>query len=239
MTKPGEVHVPERARDAMDELALLVLDRESTQTVLQRIVDLVTRVMPAGAEVSMTVVRDDQPTTAAFTGQRALDLDELQYERGYGPCVEAAIGGHVVEISDGRTETRWPDYVPGFVAAGMLSSLAVAVPAAQLSAGLNVYAPTAEAFTEEDRRSVIRFADFAAVALTNMDALQDARELAENLRKAMQFRSVIEQAKGILIERQKVTPDEAFRLLAQASQHANRKLRDVAEDLVLTGTLDH
>jgi ANTAR domain len=140
--------------------------------------------------------------------------------RGYGPCVEAAIGGQVPEIGDGRAETRWPDYLPGFLAAGVLSSLAVPVPAAQLSAGLHVYAPTVAAFTEEDRQPVVRFADFAAVGLTNMDALQDARELAENLRKAMQFRSVIEQAKGILIERRKVTADEAFRLLAQASQRA-------------------
>jgi GAF domain-containing protein len=222
----------------MDELALLVLDQESTQTVLQRVVDLVEGMMPAGSEVSMTVVRDDRATTAAFTGQRARDLDELQYTRGYGPCVEAAMGGHVIEISDGRAETRWPDYLPGYLAAGVLSSLAVAVPAAQLAAGLNVYAPTVGAFTEEDRQAVVRFADFAAVALTNIDALQDARELAENLRKAMEFRSVIEQAKGILMERHKVTTDEAFRLLARASQHANRKLRDVAEGLVLTGEFD-
>lgn len=230
--------MPQRARAAIDELALLVLDRESTQSVLQRVVDLVARVMPAGSEVSITVVRNERPATAAFTGPRALELDELQYARGYGPCVEAAVGGHVLEISDGRTETRWPDYLPGFVAAGVLSSLAVPVPAAQLSAGLNVYAVTAEAFTDADRQTVSRFADFAAVGLTNVDALQDARELAENLRRAMEFRSVIEQAKGILVERRKVTPDAAFRLLAHASQRANRKVRDVAEELVLTGEFE-
>ncbi|WP_246080455.1 GAF and ANTAR domain-containing protein [Modestobacter altitudinis] len=237
MSEPREGQRREAAQAALDELALLILDGQSTQTVLQKVVDLVARVMPGVWDVSMTVVRNDQPTTAAFTGRRAQALDETQHRQGRGPCVEAAIGGHVIEISDGRTETRWPDYMPAFLNAGALGLLAVPVPAAQLSAGLNVYVSEVEAFTEEDRQTIARFADFAAVALTNIDALQDARELAENMRSAMEFRSVIEQAKGILIERHKLTADQAFRLLAEASQRANRKLRNVAEDLVLTGEL--
>jgi len=89
----------------------------------------------------------------------------------------------------------------------------------------------------DDRSTFVQFAAYAGAALTNMDALQDARDLAENLQKAIEFRSVIEQAKGVLIERYKVTADQAFRLLADASMKTNRKLRDVAEDLVLTGEL--
>lgn len=238
MTGPVYIQSPPRTQAALDEFASLLLSEESSQSVLQKVVDLVQQVMPEGADVSITVMRNDEATTAAFTGQRALDLDEMQYERGHGPCMEAAVGGHVIEISDGRTESRWPDYMPTFLDKGALSSLAAPVPAAQVSAGLNVYAPVVGAFTEEDRRALARFADFAAVALANMDTLSDAQELAENLRQAMAFRSVIEQAKGILIERHKVTAEQAFRLLAAASMHANRKLRDIAETLVLTGELD-
>jgi GAF domain-containing protein len=239
VTGPLDRGTSQRTQAALDELALLVLDQESTQTVSQKVVDLVARVMPAGSEVSMTVVRDETATTAAFTGERALTLDEMQYQSGYGPCMEAAISQHVIEISDGRGETRWPAYMPTFLAVGARSSLAVPVSAARLSAGLNIYAQEAEAFSDEDRRTVARFADFAAVALANVDALQDARESSENLRAAMEFRSVIEQAKGIVMERHRLTGDEAFRLLAEASQRTNRKLRDIAEDLVLTGELDH
>jgi GAF domain-containing protein len=232
------VDLPQQTRAALDELALLVLDQQSTQTVLQKVVDLVARVMPADADVSVTVVRNETLTTAAYTGTRALALDQAQYRCGYGPSVEAAIDGHVIEITDSRTETRWPEHVPAFLDAGVLSSVAVPVPAVQMTAALNVYAPTAGALSRDDRRAIARFADFAAVALTNMDALQDARELTENLRRAMEFRSVIEQAKGILIERHRVTADEAFRLLTHASQRSNKKLRDVAQGLVLTGELD-
>jgi GAF domain-containing protein len=238
MTEPLGVGMPQRTRAALDELALLVLGQESTQTVLQTVIDLVQRVMPVGSDVSITVLRDGRATTAAFTGQRALQLDEMQYMDGYGPCIDAAVGGETIDISDGRAETRWPEYIPSFLQAGALSSLAVPVPAAHLSAALNVYAPAVGAFSDLDRRTVTRFADFAAVALTNLDALDDARDLAANLRLAMESRSVIEQAKGILIERYKLTADAAFRLLVEVSMRRNRKVRDLAEELVLTGTFE-
>jgi GAF domain-containing protein len=227
-----------RTRAALDELGHLLLAEESTQSVLQRVVDLVQRAMPVGIEASITLMRNEQATTAAFTGELALQLDEMQYGTGHGPCMEAALGGQVIEIPDARDEARWSDYVPTFLEHGALSSIAVPVPAAQLSAALNLYAPVTQAFTDDDRRAVVEFAAYAGAALTNMDALQDARELAANLQTAMKSRSVIEQAKGILIERHRLSPDEAFRLLAETSMHTNRKVRDLAEQLVRTGELD-
>ncbi len=237
MNGPADRSSPPRTRAALDELGRLLLAEQTGPSVLQRIVDLVAQAMPAGAEVSITLVRGDRPTTAAFTGQLADDLDETQYERGYGPCLDAAAAGQFTEITDARTEDRWPEYVPTFLERGALSSLAAPVPAPHLTAGLNVYARTARAFTDDDRSALMSFAAYAGAVLTNMDALQDARDLAENMQRAMEFRSVIEQAKGILIERHRLTADQAFRLLTEASMRINRKVRDVAEDLVLTGEL--
>jgi GAF domain-containing protein len=238
MTGPGETASSSRPRAALDELGQLLLSEQTTQSVLQRVVDLVQRAMPPGAEVSVTLLRGERPTTAAFTGELADHLDETQYTHGQGPCLEAAVGGVVVEITDGRTEDRWPDYVPEFLGRGALSAIAAPVPAAHLAAGLNVYARGARAFTDDHRAALTAFAAYAGAALTNMDALQDARDLADNLQKAMTFRSVIEQAKGVLIERHKLTGDQAFRMLADTSMHTNRKVRDVAEHLVLTGELE-
>jgi GAF domain-containing protein len=110
-----------------------------------------------------------------------------------------------------------------------------------LAAGLNVYAPVAGAFSDQHRQAAVEFAAYAAVALTNMNALQDARDQAEHLRAAMGSRATIEQAKGILMERHRVNLDQAFRLLAGVSMRTNRRVRDLAEHLVLTGELglDH
>jgi hypothetical protein len=216
-------------REALDGLARPLLAEENTQSVVQRVVDLARQVVPARAEVSITVVRDERATTAAFSGELALHLDETQYGQGYGPCLEAALGGQLIEVTDGRTESRWPEYMPIFLEFGALSSLAVPVPAAQSAAGLNVFAPVAAAFTDEHRQAVAQLAAYAAVASAT----------AANLRAAMESRAAIEQAKGILIERFKVTPDQAFRLLTAVSMNTNRKVRDLAEQLVLTGELTH
>jgi GAF domain-containing protein len=237
VTGPADRSSPPRTRAGLDALAQLLLSEHTRPSMLQRIVDLVGQEMPTGTEVSLTLVRDEQPTTAAYTGRLAEELDEVQYERGYGPCLDAALGGLPVEIQDARTETRWPDYLPTFLDRGALSALAAPVPAPHLTAGLNVYARTAHAFTDEDRDVLAQFAAQAGAVLTNLDALQDAQDLAEHLRRAMEFRSVIEQAKGILVERYKVTVDQSFRLLADASMHLNRKVHDIAADLVLTGEL--
>jgi GAF domain-containing protein len=234
---PGNRASMPRTRAALDELGRLLLAEHTLGSVLQRIVELVQAGAAGAADVSITLVRDGRPTTAAFTGRLAADLDETQYERGHGPCLDAALSGQFIEIADARTEDRWPDYVPVLLAHGALSALAAPVPAPHLTAGLNLYARSARAFTDEDRSTLVEFAAYAGAALTNMDALQDARELAANLQKALESRAVIEQAKGILIERYKLNPEQAFRLLADASMHTNRKVRDLAADLVLTGEL--
>jgi hypothetical protein len=79
------------------------------EAMLQRVAELAKHVIPGVAEASVTLIANDKPTTAAYTGRLALDLDETQYGRGYGPCLEAAVGEEIREIIDARQETRWPD----------------------------------------------------------------------------------------------------------------------------------
>jgi GAF domain-containing protein len=237
MSGPADGPSPVAGRAALDELSRLLLAGENIDSVLQRVVVLVGQGMPAGAEASITVVRRGQATTAAFSGALAADLDETQHELGHGPCLEAALSGRSIEITDARTEDRWPEFMPAFVDRGALSALAVPVSATQLSAGLNVYAPVAGAFSDQHRQLATEFATYAGVALTNLGALHDALDQVEHMRAAMESRAAIEQAKGILIERYRLTPDQAFRLLADASMQTNRKVRDLAGELVLTGEL--
>lgn len=76
-----------------------------------------------------------------------------------------------------------------------------------------------------------------ALAVSNAEAVASTGEDLAHMRAAMMSRAVIEQAKGILMERHKITEDQAFTLLIRASQRTNVKLRDVAADLVRTGVL--
>jgi GAF domain-containing protein len=219
-------------RDAFTELGRLSFDNTSMEAMLQRVAELAKQVIPGVAEASVTLIAHDTAGTAAYTGPLALDLDETQYGRGYGPCLDAAVGEEIQEITDARVETRWPDYTRVAVERGSLSSLSAPVPVREaLHGGLNLYAVEAGAF-HDARELAITFASYAAVAVHNMHLYESTRQLAENLDIAMRSRAVIEQAKGILMSQRRCDAAEAFDLLAAASQRSNRKLRDIAQAIV-------
>ena len=224
----------------LERLGRLSLRELSMESLLQQVAELSNTVMPGNPETSVTLVVKDKPTTVVSTGQLATDLDERQYERGHGPCLHAARTGELTEIADTRTETRWPDYTPRAAERGNLSSLSIPLTIdedRQVSGALNIYAREPDAFDADTRTAATGFAPYAAIAVANMHAYQSARNMADNLQVALETRAVIEQAKGILMERHKLTAHQAFQVLSWASMNSNRKVRDVADELVHTGEL--
>ena len=238
----ADAHDPQPAdpTEVLERLGRLSLRELSMDSLLQTVADLTKSVMPGNPEASVLLLVKDRPTTVVSTGALATDLDERQYERGHGPCLHAARTGEVTEIPDTRTDDRWRDYTPRAVERGNLSSLSIPLaidPDAQVTGALNIYARRPDAFDEASRSVATRFAPYAAVATGNLYAYQSARDMADNLQTALESRAVIDQAKGVLIERYKLTADQAFQMLVQASMNANRKVRDVADHLVRTGEL--
>jgi GAF domain-containing protein len=232
-------HLPAQALAALERLGAMSLRNQSMQSVLQTVSDLAKSVLPGDPETSISLLANDRALTPVFTGELALQLDETQYDQGYGPCLHAARTGELTEIRDTRTDTRWPAYSQVAAERGNLSSLSVPLPIAEnVSGALNVYAREPEAFDEEARWVATRFAPYAGAAVGNAHAYQTAREMADNLQIALESRAVIDQAKGILMERHKLTADQAFQALAAVSMRTNTKVRDVAELLVRTGTID-
>ena len=228
---------PTAAVQALERLGSLSLRRVSMAELLQTVAELATTVVPGNPEASVSLLVKDQPTTAVATGQLATDLGETQYERGYGPCLHAARTGELTEIADTRTDSRWPNYMPRAAAHGALSSLSVplAIDDQEVTGALNIYARQPNAFDEDSRTVATRFGPYAAVAAGNLYAYQTARNRADDLQRALDTRGVIDQAKGILMDRHKLTADHAFQVLAQMSMKTNRKLHAVAADLVYTG----
>jgi GAF domain-containing protein len=219
--------------EVLAELARIVLAEETLDSVLSKVVELTKSVISAADEVSVTLIRKGRAVTAAYTGELAMQADERQYGLDAGPCLDASRGGEVLSVQDMRSEPRWPDYAPQAVGVGVLSSLSIPLPIQEdLVGALNLYARTAEAFDDADMDAGKGFAAYAAVAIGNADTFASTAETAEHLRMAMATRATIEQAKGILMAQSGIGPDEAFALLVRASQRENRKLRDVAGELV-------
>jgi GAF domain-containing protein len=221
-----------------EALARVVLADRELSEVLTEITRIARRAMPSVEAASITLIKGEEPFTAAYDGQMALDADELQYERGYGPCMDAGRAGQILLVDDMRREQRWPDYAQQAAANGVLSSLSVPLPFQGVTIGaLNTYARQPQVFDDSDVELAEEVAAWVAVAVGNAEAsARISQDLAE-LRTVMMSRALIEQAKGILMERHKIKEDEAFTVLTRASQQTNKKLRDLAAELVQTGTL--
>ena len=220
------------------ELAGVVIVGRELPEVLTQIVEISRRAIGGAEATSITLIRNERAYTAAYDGQIAMDADELQYERGYGPCLDAGRSGEVFLVEDMSAEDRWPDYAEHAAGLGVRSSLSIPLPFQGATIGaLNNYSLKPAAFTEPDVRLAEEVAAFVAIAVANAEAAARATDDLTNMRRAMESRAVIEQAKGILMERYKVTSDQAFTLLTHASQRSNVKLRDVAEELTSTGVL--
>jgi hypothetical protein len=224
-------------RAAFEQLGRISLAEHSLQSLVQTVTDLAARVLPGDASTSVTILSDGRPRTVASSSDLALELDKVQYRLGDGPCLTAA-RGRLAEIADTATDEDWPDFSAVAAAAGVLGVRSAPLPVHELvSGGLNVYTRGAAGFEEPTRALVERFAAYAVVPVSNMYLYESVVERAANLQAALDSRAVIDQAKGILMERFKLTADQAFEALARASMQTNRKVREVAQRLVETGEL--
>jgi GAF domain-containing protein len=223
--------------EAFGRLGRIKLGETDLKGVLDEVAHLAKRTIPGAEEVSVTLISETDASTAAYTGQLALNLDDWQYGKGYGPCLDASSTATTLSVPDMATEQRWPDWAGLALTAGVHSSLSIGLPVhEQITGALNVYATEAV----DDDAIVLgqTFAGYAAVALANVHLYDAQANLAQQMQAAMQNRAVIEQAKGIIMGSRHCSADEAFALLTQLSQQTNRKLREVASALVASATSD-
>lgn len=188
--------------------------------------------IPGVEEGSISVVTARRNVgSQAPTGELPVQVDAIQDETQQGPCMDAAYEHLTVRVDDLATEDRWPLFARRASAAGAASmlSLQLYVEGDNLGA-LNLYARTPYAFTDESEQVGLLFAAHAAIAYAGV---RKAAQLGE----AVVSRDLIGQTKGIVTERYKISGERAFLLLTRVSQASNRKLLDIAAELVDRGTI--
>ena len=207
--------------------------------VLAELARAAVRLIPH-AEHAATSHRSRQGfVTVGATSDVPPQVDRIQYELGYGPCVDAILDRNLFNASDLRTDERWPDFGRQAAAnTGILSMLSFRLffedaETAELLAGLNLYASKPDAFDEVDETVTTLIATHGALAIT----AAEQRRRADGLATALQSNRDIGAALGVLMARLLVTREQAFDLMRIASQRSNRKLRDIAQDVLDTGTL--
>lgn len=227
---PG-VSGPRDVSALLSELARSIHEKPS-EIILQTVIDEAVQIIPGTDFASLSLVtRGADIESLAPSAQIPFDLDFLQASLGQGPCLEAIYSESTIRVPDMASETRWPEFSRRALGAGIRSMLALQlfVEGDNLGA-LNLYSQQTGAFTQESENIGFSMSAHAALALA-------ATQTRGNLHEAVVSRDVIGQAKGILMERHKLSEHEAFLLLIAASTHTNQKLITIADDLVRTGEL--
>ncbi|MEJ2888610.1 GAF and ANTAR domain-containing protein [Actinomycetospora aeridis] len=214
---------------ALDEAARNLLDRgdETVERTLTLIVQGAIHTIPHVEHAGVSLVeRGGQVEACSPSSDAVRDLDELQNELREGPCLDAIWQEHRTLVEDMAQTQRWPRYARAATERGISSLMAFQLFATHGSAGaLNLYASSPHAFDEASADVGALFASQAALALHGAKRIQ-------GLTVALDSRDVIGQAKGVLVERFGVGPEQAFSMLVESSQQTNIKLVEVATWLV-------
>jgi len=175
-------------------------------------------------------------TAASSENARLLELFELQSDAG--PCVDAyRTGGPVVNADLHANAERWPRFAEAAELAGYVSVHALPLRLRTTVIGaLNLFCSQPGALSEDDVRVGQALADVATIGILAQRNLYQAELLTAQLQKALTSRVIIEQAKGVLAERHKVSVDAAFTLLRQHSRTNSLHISDLARDVASGAT---
>ena len=213
-------------------LAELLLCDDSSDAQLSQLAELSLELVPGSAAVGIVVAGD---TDWAHSGSdpTVVSLHRSQLADGTGPVADSLRFGEARRIDDASAEDRWPEVCSAMATEGLLSCLVLPLRTDRAPGGVLVlYGRERGCFAGTSHDIALLFAAQGGVALRNATLYRNCRQLVDNLRVALESRAVIEQAKGILVGEYGCSPDAAFKRLSALSQNTNRKLKDLAADLV-------
>jgi len=216
-------------------LTALPADPDVIDGALRLIVELA-RISIAGADgVSVSLLRHGVLSTVAASDQTIMAMDADQYSTGQGPCVDASIKGHWFHAESLDTETRWPAFTPQARGLGIKAILSSPLRAFEKPVGaLNIYSRTAESFEVKDQESAAVFAQQASVILSDARAGVSDTQMAIRFQEALRSRELITLAKGIIMGREDVDDESAFKVLLRSAHAEGLPLRERAGAIVLS-----
>jgi GAF domain-containing protein len=212
----------------LSDLARQLQQLETPEAVLDEMVQAAIALIPGTDQGSITdVIARRRIKHKAASSDLAERVDRLMIEVGQGPCLDVVWEQQTVRVDDLATETRWPLFSQRAVELGARGMLSFQLYVEQDTLGaLNLYSSEPGAFTDESEHIGLLFAAHAAIAYAGA-------QRAGHLEAAIHSRGTISTAVGILIERYRLDRLRAFAALTRWSQHSNRKLHVIAEELVL------
>ena len=216
-----------------------------TETMVDRAVESLAQVAHeslAGSVGAGCTLIDAQgrPTSRASTNSLVEEVDRLQYDLGEGPCLSAWAGARPVRVDDLREEQRWPEWTAASAPLGLLSCISIPLLVPDITGAgepepigaLKVYADGPHVFDDRSEQILSLLAGPAALFLSNLQARERAAYLSAALKDALHSRSVIDMAKGVLIERLKVTERGALQVMIARARSQEILLSRVAQEVL-------
>ena len=215
---------------ALSRLSAAHLGLEQT---LIRVAQLAVRAIPGADGAGLTLIEQDRADTVVSTHPFVIEIDDIQYEIGQGPCISAAAEGRTLISASLGNDPRWPKFGSQAARKGVHSvvSLPLLTPDG-VKGSMNVYAYAKNVFDERAAALGELFAEPAAVAVENAQILGQSQRLTQHLQTALEQRGVVDRAVGIMMSRSGGTPEQALERLRRLSQSEHLKLAAVAQNLV-------
>jgi GAF domain-containing protein len=194
-----------------------------------------TTAIPGAEHAAISLSRRGQePRTVFATGEVPIRVDAVQYSLDEGPCVSALEQNDIVWVNDLSADPQFPRFGPAAVELGVRSMLSTRLMLSRTNrAALNLYSSKLHGFQAEHLPIAAIFASYASLLLVNQ--LLDNEVVG--LERALESNREIGVAMGIMMAAGRYTQAEAFGQLVDASQHLNRRVRDIASEVALTGAM--
>lgn len=214
-----------------EALRRFLVGDDDLSSMLARISLIAIETIPDADMASITMLNArGEATTPTFTDKAALELDQVQYALDDGPCL-ASLRHQGVEQVETASDRRWPTFSAAAVARGIREVMSTPlIDRESVKGALNLYSRSG--FAPLATKTAGLFADQLGIAAANAAIFVQNSLMADQLKHAMEYRGVIEQAKGILMAQGRCGPMEAFDILVSASQNQNRKVREIAVEIV-------
>lgn len=222
-----------RVEEFIGSLAGLHLSNETLDSDLGHIGQLGVDALEGWDAAGTTLVEDDRVATFGRTHPSVDVIDQYQYDRKSGPCVDAMRSGEVNYFDGESDKPAWRQFREVAAENNIYSVVSFPLRVKDQRVGaLNFYSKERDALRPGQREEGMLFAAQAAVTLSNVKAFAQKGTELEQLKEGLETRTMIGQATGLLMGQEGLTSEEAFQKLVHLSQNTNVKLREIAHRYV-------
>jgi transcriptional regulator with GAF, ATPase, and Fis domain len=222
-----------RVREVFIELADTLVDDFDIIDFLDRLAELCSELLGVSACGILVVDHLGALNLVAASTEQARLMELIQLQNSEGPCLEALTSGRPVQHPDLREPTPWPQFAAAAVDAGYLSVQALPMRLRDTVLGaLNLFGAQTGPLDDDTIAFGQALADAATIGIVHQRAMARHEVVTEQLQTALNSRVLIEQAKGFLSHSLGLGVDEAFKELRSYARANNRRLTEVAEDIV-------